>query len=274
MATLPLLVEASELLANLNNEQLLIVDLCKKSVYQQAHLPHAVWVNGRDLVSGTLPAAGQLPSVEQLQQLFESIGLTANKHLVVYDDEGGAWAGRFIWTLDVIGHTHYSYLNGGLHAWLAAGYPIDNTPVTVTRSTLKLSLQSHPQALLADVLSYYANTTDYVLWDARSVEEYNGSRLLAMRGGHIPNAIHYEWNQALDKENSLKLRVLDEVKQELHHLGITSNKTVIVYCQTHHRSGLSYLVGKLLGLNIKAYAGSWSEWGNLRDTPVAVSSEQ
>ncbi|HNP01660.1 MAG TPA: rhodanese-like domain-containing protein [Agitococcus sp.] len=55
----------------------------------------------------------------------------------------------------------------------------------------------------------------------------------------------------------------------MHHLGITANKTVIVYCQTHHRSGLSYLVGKLLGLNIKAYAGSWSEWGNLRDTPVS-----
>lgn len=272
MATLPLLVEASELLANLNNDQLLIVDLCKKSVYQQAHIPHAVWVNGRDLVSGKLPAAGQLPSIEQLQQLFESIGLTADKHIVVYDDEGGGWAGRFIWTLDVIGHGNYSYLNGGLHAWLAAGYPVDNTPVTVTRSTLNLCLQSHPQALLADVLSYYSNTTDYVLWDARSVEEYNGSRLLAMRGGHIPHAVHYEWTNAINKDNALKLRDLALIAQELAALGIDKHKTVITYCQTHHRSGLSYLVGKLLGLTIKAYAGSWSEWGNRHDTPVAVSS--
>ena len=268
MADLPLLLDAQQLLDNLHHPELLIVDLCKKSVYQQAHIPNAVWVNTRDLVSGELPATGKLPSVEQLQQLFANIGLTANKHLVVYDDEGGAWAGRFIWTLDIIGHKNYSYLNGGLHAWLAAGFAIDNSPTIPTTSSPSINFNEQPQALLADVLAHYQDS-NYVLWDARSIEEYTGSRLLAMRGGHIPNAVHYEWNQVLDKENSLKLRVLNEVKQELHHLGITANKTVIVYCQTHHRSGLSYLVGKLLGLNIKAYAGSWSEWGNLRDTPVS-----
>ena len=272
MATLPLLLEAEQLLAHLNDDTLLIIDLCKNSVYQQAHIPNAVWVNGRDLVSGELPAAGQLPSLEKLTQLFEAIGLTANKHIVVYDDEGGAWAGRFIWTLDIIGHANYSYLNGGLHAWLAAGYAIENTPVSVTPSSLTLQLHQNAQALLTDVLTHHQDTTHYVLWDARSVEEYNGSRLLAMRGGHIPNAIHYEWTMAIDKENSLKLRPLDLIQKELTALGIDNSKTVITYCQTHHRSGLSYLVGKLLGFNIKAYAGSWSEWGNRQDTPVAVSS--
>jgi len=270
MATLPLLLEAEQLLAHLNDDNLLIIDLCKKSVYQQAHIPNAIWVNGRDLVSGELPAAGQLPSLDKLTQLFESIGLTADKHIVVYDDEGGGWAGRFIWTLDVMGYTNYSYLNGGLHAWLSAGYAVDNTPVSVAPSKLTLQLQSTAQALLTDVLSHYQDTTHYVLWDARSIEEYNGSRLLAMRGGHIPNAVHYEWTNVMDKDNSLKLRPLAVIQQELAALGIDNSKTVITYCQTHHRSGLSYLVGKLLGFNIKAYAGSWSEWGNRQDTPVAV----
>jgi len=269
MADLPLLLDAQQLLDNLNNPSLLIVDLCKKSVYQQAHIPNAVWVNTRDLVAGELPATGKLPSEEQLQQLFASIGLRPEQHIVVYDDEGGAWAGRFIWTLDIIGHKQYSYLNGGLHAWLAAGFAIANSPTVITPTTPPLSLDQQPQALLEEVLAHFQDD-NYVLWDARSVEEYTGSRLLAMRGGHIPNAIHYEWNQVLDKENSLKLHPLAQIQQELNDLGVTANKTVIVYCQTHHRSGLSYLVGKLLGLNIKAYAGSWSEWGNLRDTPIAI----
>ena len=91
-----------------------------------------------------------------------------------------------------------------------------------------------------------------------------------MRGGHIPHAVHYEWTNVTNKDNSLKLRPLAVIQQELAALGIDNSKTVITYCQTHHRSGLSYLVGKLLGFNIKAYAGSWSEWGNRQDTPVAV----
>ncbi len=41
--------------------------------------------------------------------------------MVAYDDEGGGWAARLLWTLELIGHTRYSYLNGGIHAWRDAG---------------------------------------------------------------------------------------------------------------------------------------------------------
>ena len=72
----------------------------------------------------------------------------------------------------------------------------------------------------------------------------------------------------MDRGNNLRLRPIELLKEELEELGITPNKKIITHCQTHHRSGLAYFVGKLLGLNIKAYDGSWSEWGNHPDTPV------
>lgn len=57
----------------------------------------------------------------------------------------------------------------------------------------------------------------------------------------------------------------------LEDLGITPDKEVITHCQTHHRSGFTYLVAKALGYpRVKGYAGSWSEWGNHPDTPVEV----
>ena len=34
------------------------------------------------------------------------------------------------------------------------------------------------------------------LWDCRTNEEYTGLRLAARRGGHIPNALHFEWSTA------------------------------------------------------------------------------
>jgi thiosulfate/3-mercaptopyruvate sulfurtransferase len=46
---------------------------------------------------------------------------------------------------------------------------------------------------------------------------------------------------------------------------------VITHCQTHHRSGFTYLVAKSLGYpRVKGYAGSWGEWGNHPDTPVEI----
>ena len=268
MTMLPLLLEPEQLAAHLDDTNLLIVDLCKASVYQQAHIPRAVWLNSRLLMSGELPAAGQLPSLDKLNELFSAIGLTPDKHIVVYDDEGGGWAGRFIWTLDVIGHHNYSYVNGGLHAWLAANLAIENTPNIAQASITQLQLNDSPQADIHYLLAHYQDT-DHSIWDSRSPEEFSGERLLAQRGGHIPNAVNYEWTWAMDKNNALKIRDLAIVRAELAQLGITDDKTIVTYCQTHHRSGFSYLLGRILGFNIKAYAGSWSEWGNRADTPIA-----
>ena len=49
---------------------------------------------------------------------------------------------------------------------------------------------------------------------------------------------------------------------------------MITHCQTHHRSGLSYLLMKILGYpHIKGYHGSWGEWGNRSDTPIREGGE-
>ncbi|MDQ8036910.1 MAG: rhodanese-like domain-containing protein, partial [Pedobacter sp.] len=84
--TLPLLLEPSQL-SQLSQEQaqagaadLLIVDLGKESVYQQAHVPGAVHFNVKQLVSGLQPAPGKLASVEQLSAALSALGLTPDTH--------------------------------------------------------------------------------------------------------------------------------------------------------------------------------------------------
>ena len=265
-----LIIEPEELAPRLEQENLLIIDLCNPQVYQQLHVPGAVHLMPQQLMSGVQPAAGKLPSLAQLETLFQQLGYTEDKFIVVYDDEGGGWAGRFIWTLDMIGHQNYAYLNGGVHAWLKEGHPVEKVINQPEPTSISLTLDdSTENSARADRDYILANLDNpqVQIWDARSPEEYRGERVLARRGGHIPGAINFEWTQAMDSARNYRIR--EDLQPVLLDLGLNVDHEVITHCQSHHRSGFAYLVAKMLGFRrVKAYDGSWSEWGNLSHTPV------
>lgn len=273
MPQLPLLIEPKDLADHLGSEALLIIDLCSTDNYREHHIPGAVHMPPAELQRGEKPAVGKIPDQSRLEALFSAAGLSADKHVVVYDDEGGGWAGRLIWTLDVLGHPHYSYLNGGLQAWLASGLPVTTELPTSASGNFSATWNASVIAEAEDVLEAIQDKGQ-VIWDTRSAEEYRGDKIAAKRGGHIPGAINLDWLELMDHSDNLRLKDLDSLQTRLDSLGISKDKTVITHCQTHHRSGLSYLVMKILGYpDIKGYHGSWSEWGNRDDTPVATGDK-
>ncbi|WP_269619892.1 sulfurtransferase [Zhongshania sp. BJYM1] len=264
----PLLIETAQLADALHDPKLLILDTSSAENYAEHHIPGAIHIAPSELQSGIKPAVGKLPSIDALNTLFSKVGLTPDKHVIAYDDEGGGWAGRLIWTLDVIGHRNYSYLNGGLPAWLEEGYLTEKVANHPAPTPQDINIDSTAIAEIEDFVSMLDNT-QLAIWDARSPEEYRGEKVLAQRGGHIPGAINLDWLELIDRNNHLRLKDLSSLQARLNELGITADKTVITHCQTHHRSGLSYLLMKILGYpHIKGYHGSWGEWGNTETTPI------
>lgn len=266
-----LLIEAEQLVPFLGHEKLRIVDLSRNSVYEQLHIPHALHVKPRLLVRQEEQASGLLPDDAALQTFIEYLNVSPEHHVVVYDDEGGAWAGRLIWNLHCLGFYNTSLLNGGIHAWLAAGYPTsaDNEKLTKVESLFNPNLNNINQYRIQySELLEKVQQQNIQLWDCRTEEEYTGQRLAARRGGHIPNAIHFEWSTAINRQNHLKLHPLERTQQRLEQLGFQLDQPVVVYCQSHHRSGLAYILGRLLDWNVQAYDGAWSEWGNRLDSPI------
>lgn len=265
MSKLPLIIEPNDLEPILDQDNLLIVDLTSEANYLQAHIPGAVFLPFKALMAGTPPAPGRLPEKAQLEHVFQTLGLTENTHVIAYDNEGGGWAGRLIWTLDVIGHKNYSYLNGGINAWLSEGLATTNEVTQPTPSQITLEIDSSPIVEIPDILEGLEKE-NFVVWDCRSPAEYTGEKVLAARGGHIPGAINCDWLNLMDHEQDLRIR--EDAENYLAELGIDKTKDIVCHCQSHHRSALAYLVGKQLGFKIRAYHGSWSEWGNRNDTPI------
>ena len=268
-----LLIEAEDLVPHLGNDKLRIVDLSRASVYAQLHIPYALHVQPKLLVRQEEMAMGLLPDQAGLEALIRYLNISPEHHVVAYDDEGGAWAGRLLWNLHCLGFENTSLLNGGIHAWLGSGFPTSAEqevfqPVE-TLLTVDLQHQSKYQ-IDYEQLTRAVDAGKVQLWDCRTEDEYTGLRLAARRGGHILGARHFEWSTALDRQNHLRLHPLQRTQQRLEQLGFDLSQPVVVYCQSHHRSGLAYIIGRLLGWDIQAYDGAWSEWGNRLDSPIVT----
>ena len=250
-----------------NNDNLIIVDLCSDALYRQKHVPGAVHLQPGALMAGTAPYPGKLPSLEQLQHIIRYLGINAHSHVVIYDDEGGGWAGRFAWTLDLLGYKNWSYLNGGIVAWIKEGFVTESQANQPLASDTEVSIANPKVLISADQVISQLSNSDFAVWDARSPGEYSGNMVRSARGGHIPGAINIEWTALMNPQRNLRIR--EDAQAILNNAGLGKNKSVATHCQSHHRSGFTYMVARILEYkNISAYDGSWAEWGSLDHTPV------
>lgn len=264
----PLIIEPKALEAHLDKSDFLLVDLSKPETYVQYHVPGAVFLDYAWIVHIEQPRMGLLPDAAQLSNVFGALGLTPDTHVITYDDEGGGRACRFLWTLDVVGHKHYSLLNGGLNAWANEGHPVISQIRYPTPGEFHAKLHEAPVADRQYILDHLSDPSVAIL-DARSDKEFSGAKVFAHRGGHIPGAINLDWTEAMDKSHNLRLKPENDLRTMLDAKGLTKDKTIVTHCQTHHRSAHTYIMLKSLGYeNVKGYPGSWSDWGNDASTPI------
>jgi thiosulfate/3-mercaptopyruvate sulfurtransferase len=249
----------------------LLLDLRPAEAYAAGHIPGAVHL---DLFGISLIDTDPAPLrafLWILEHLLASRGVSASRHIVVYDEKSGMRAARAFWALEYFGHEHTQLLDGGFAAWQADGHPISREPVapeatTWTGSPVAARIASH-----RDVLDRL-DSPDAVVLDTRTDGEYFGTTVRAARGGCIPGAVHIEWTTNLRPDGSFKSA--DELRAMYEPAGVTPDKEVVTYCQGGYRAAHGYLALRLLGFpRVRNYVGSWKEWGDRLELPIQVPAQ-
>ena len=264
-----LLIAPKELAAALEGEEAarpLVLDLRPPEAYTAGHVPTAIHV---DLWGVSLTDTDPAP-LKAFMWMIEHVlavhGVTADRSVVVYDDQSGIRAARAFWFLEYFGHPSVRVLDGGFGAWTRESLPVTRDADPPPKSEWTGTRAEKTIATWREVREAI-DANDAIILDTRSDGEYYGTTVRAKRGGAVPRAVHLEWTQNLTPEGDFKPAA--ELKKMYESAGVTPDREVITYCQGGYRAAHSYLALRLLGYpRVRNYVGSWKEWGDREDLPI------
>jgi thiosulfate/3-mercaptopyruvate sulfurtransferase len=234
--------------------------------YLAGHVPGAVYVDlDTELAAPASAAAGRhpLPDLADLQAAARAWGISEGDRVVAYDAVGNTAAARAWWLLRWAGIAEVTLLDGGYPAWVAAGRAVETGERKPEPGDVVLTAGGMP-VTDADGAAELAHTG--VLLDARATERYLGRvEPVDPRAGHIPGARSLPTGGNLDESGHfLPVEALRE------RFAATEGTTVGVYCGSGVTASHQVFALELAGIPAVLYPGSWSQWSNDPERPVAT----
>ncbi|HEV2641745.1 MAG TPA: rhodanese-like domain-containing protein, partial [Candidatus Elarobacter sp.] len=194
------------------------------------------------------------------------LGISDSTRVVVYAGEA-PMATRVLFTLDYLGHTRFSLLDGGLPQWRAEGRPVTRDVPSVARG----HLTPHPRpdiVATADWITPRVEHPGLALIDTRTDGEYVGAgeRHGMPSEGHVAGARQLQWEQ-LFRDGEIPLLKDRAELAKMYADRVKPGDTVVTYCWVGYRASATYFVARYLGYPVKLYDGSYQDWSQ-RKLPV------
>lgn len=267
------IISAADLISELDTRQpLTLLDVRwqlggppGRPVYEQGHIPGAVYVDLDTELAGPAGPAGRhpLPEPAEFGAVMRRAGVDQGTPVVTLDGGPGWGAARAWWLLRWAGHENVRVLDGGMASW--SGELTTEEPHPEPGD-----FRPRPGALPtldADAAAELARSG--VLLDARAGERYRGEvEPIDPVGGHIPGALSAP--TADNTGGDGLLRPAAELRARFAALGVSPDSPAGVYCGSGVSGAHQALALAVAGFDAALYPGSWSEWTADPGRPVAT----
>ncbi|HEU0173766.1 MAG TPA: sulfurtransferase [Blastocatellia bacterium] len=274
-----MLVSTDWLAKHLDDRDVLVIHVAaERKHFDDGHIPGARYLSSKEILTTRNGVANELPTVAELQKVFEQLGVGDTGRIVIYGENSGLLAARVYFTLDYLGHgDRAALLDGGIEKWKAEKLPVE-TQAAKTEPA-KFTPRPRPQIVtgldaMRD-LSRVAATADdagVVIIDARPEEQYVGGQ--NQRGGHIPGAVNVYWlTHLLSKENPT-MKPPSELSKIYEAAGLKAGQKAVTYCNTGMQASHAYFTLKYLGYDTMMYDGSFSEWSSAEGAQIVKGREK
>ncbi|KAA5946645.1 3-mercaptopyruvate sulfurtransferase [Pantoea sp. Bo_2] len=278
--TTPLFVSADWLQEHYNDERLQVLDARLlppgmeavrnvQAEYLAGHLPDAPYFDIEALSDHTSPYPHMLPRAETFAVAMRELGVSSDKHLVVYDEGNLFSAPRAWWMLKTFGVAQVSILAGGLQGWKEAGFAIATGNVNLPEGEFEAHADESRVKRLTDVL-LISHEGGAQIVDARAANRFDAEvdePRPGLHRGHIPNSLNVPWNTLVEQG---KLKPEAELRRLFADAGVDITQPVVASCGSGVTAVVLILALTALGArDVTLYDGSWGEWGSRDDLPIA-----
>jgi len=266
------IVEVDDLKKLYKNPDVMIFDISSsknaKANYEIEHIEGAFFV---DLdtqladIKSDLSKGGRhpLPETSTFAKTLTDLGISKDKHIIVYDDKNGSNASaRFWWMLKSAGHEKVQVLNGGLNRAKEKHFPLSSKIAIIKRASepYQINKWNLPTIEMNEVEKVLHNPNCLII-DVRTKERYDGiTEPIDLIAGHIPSAVNFPFTENID-QNGLFLTP-DELRNKYKALfKEIKADNIIVHCGSGVTACHTLLALDYAEMEIsKLYVGSWSEW--------------
>ncbi|MCV2884223.1 sulfurtransferase [Aestuariibacter sp. AA17] len=233
------------------------------------YIPHAHWFDFEKVFCKHDGFPHTMPDLDSFSIEASKLGLKHNDIIVVYDNIGIYSSARVWGMLKAMGHRAVYVLDGGLPAWLKAGYET----VQATAASLPASLyEAQSTSFFVNTHAVFKALTDEKckIVDARSEGRFLGKEpepRKGLRSGHMPGAINIPFQHVLTSNQTLKDK--SALKALFQDNGMVPDDSLIFTCGSGVTACILALAAEEAGFSsIHVYDGSWSQWGADDSLPI------
>lgn len=272
------LVTPHDLAAELSRQAVKVIDVQYSlrgtpgpQLYAEAHLPGAPHLDLDAALAGPPGVRGRhpLPDPDVLETALRACGIDDDDEVVVYDQDTSLAAGRAWWVLRWAAHPQVRVLDGGLAAWRRAGLPVTDAVPHPTPGRLTVRAGSVP---VLDAVGAADMARSGVLLDARTPERFRGeSEPIDRVAGRVPGSANLPMGDLLAADGTFLPP--EEVRRVAAAVGVHRDTPVGTSCGSGVTAAQLALALHTAGIDAIPYIGSWSEWIEDPDRPIATGPQ-